>query len=89
MSVVVRMARHGGKKRPFYRMVVADSRFSKEGRFIEILGNYDPASDLSTYTMKGDRVEYWANQGAQFSPIAKKLWKLHKKQNPNAETKDA
>ena len=64
MSVKIRLARHGAKKRPFYRIVVADSERPRDGRFLEIVGTYNPLSDPADVSLKGERVKYWIDQGA-------------------------
>jgi small subunit ribosomal protein S16 len=55
----------GAKKRPFYRIVVADSRAPRDGKFIETVGTYDPRKNPSEVTLKADRIRYWLNNGAQ------------------------
>jgi small subunit ribosomal protein S16 len=55
----------GTKKRPFYRIVVADSRSPRDGRFIEEVGTYDPRQNPSAVTLKAERIRYWLNNGAQ------------------------
>jgi len=64
MAVKIRLARYGSKKRPFYRIVVADGRYARDGRFLETLGTYNPMVEPSEVTMKQDRVQYWLGQGA-------------------------
>jgi small subunit ribosomal protein S16 len=64
MSVKIRLARHGAKKRPFYRIVVAESECARDGRFLEIVGTYNPLQDPASVTLKGERVTYWLGQGA-------------------------
>ncbi len=64
MAVKIRLARHGAKKKPFYRIVVADSESPRDGRFLENVGTYDPAYDPAKITLKTDRVRYWMDQGA-------------------------
>jgi small subunit ribosomal protein S16 len=64
MAVRIRLARHGAKKRPFYRIVVAPGDAPRDGRFLEILGTYDPATDPVTVTVKADRVLEWLGKGA-------------------------
>jgi small subunit ribosomal protein S16 len=64
MAVRIRLARHGAKKKPFYRIVVADSESPRDGRFLENVGTYDPAYDPAKITIKTDRVRYWMDQGA-------------------------
>ena len=64
MAVKIRLARHGAKKKPFYRIVVADSESPRDGKFLENVGTYDPACDPAEITLKMDRVRYWMDQGA-------------------------
>ena len=65
--VVIRMRRMGAKKRPFYRIVAADKRSPRDGKFIEELGTYDPfiKEDLEKVNVDGERVAYWLKNGAQ------------------------
>lgn len=65
MAVKIRLARMGAKKRPFYRVVVADSRFKRDGRFLEIIGTYDPNKDPAEIKIKQDRFQDWLGKGAQ------------------------
>ena len=65
MSVKIRLKRMGSKKRPFYRIVVADSRSPRDGRFIETVGTYNPLTDPETVTLKEEKVMNWLNNGAQ------------------------
>ena len=78
--VVIRMARGGAKNRPFYSIVVADSRMPRDGRFIERLGFYNPkaAEREPKYRIALDRVEHWVKQGAQPSDAVRKLIKRGK-----------
>lgn len=73
--VVIRLARGGAKKRPFYNVVVADSRERRDGRFIERVGFYNPMAAGSEQPLRLalDRVNYWAGVGAQVSPTVKRL----------------
>jgi small subunit ribosomal protein S16 len=64
MAVKIRLARHGAKKRPFYRIVVADQESRRDGRFIEIVGTYNPLKDPADVSLKNDRIDYWLEQGA-------------------------
>ncbi|WP_300669232.1 30S ribosomal protein S16 [Desulfoluna sp.] len=64
MAVKIRLARGGAKKKPFYRIVVADSEARRDGRFLEIVGTYDPLKDPAKVTVKGERVDYWLGEGA-------------------------
>lgn len=82
--VKIRLSRYGTKKRPFYKMVVADSRFSRNGRFIEKIGFFNPIAKGESEILKINlqRVQYWINQGAQMSDRTKQLIKLfNKKEN--------
>jgi small subunit ribosomal protein S16 len=68
MSLKIRLARAGAKKRPFYRLVVADSRFPRDGRFIEIVGTYNPIlakTDEKRVTLVVERIQHWLSKGAQ------------------------
>ena len=72
MAVRMRLARIGSKKNPIYRVVVADSRSPRDGRFIEIVGRYNPQTDPSTIELDETKVEEWLAKGAQPSdPVAK------------------
>lgn len=55
----------GGHKKPFYRVVAADSESPRDGRFLEVLGHYDPAKDLDGVSLKTDRIKYWLSKGAK------------------------
>lgn len=65
MSVRLRLQRFGAKKRPYYRLVVADQRAARDGRFRELLGTYDPMVEPNVADIKLDRVDYWLGVGAQ------------------------
>lgn len=73
MPVVIRLMRAGAKKRPFYRMVVADSRRQRDGRFLEILGHYNPLAQPYELVVHKDRVQEWLSKGAQPSEQAASL----------------
>ena len=75
--VVIRLARGGAKKRPFYNVVVADSRRARDGRFIERLGFYDPKAPAGRESLRIDRqrLAHWQAAGALLSPTAKRLVK--------------
>ncbi len=64
MAVKIRLARHGAKKRPFYRIVAADSESPRDGRFLEKLGTYNPLQDPAAVDLNADRIKYWIGQGA-------------------------
>ena len=75
MAVVIRMMRAGARKRPFYRIVVADSRRQRDGRFVEILGYYDPMVKPFAVKMDEEKVKSWIGQGAQPSTQAASLFR--------------
>jgi len=74
MAVHIRLARHGSKKRPFYRVVVTDHRNPRDGRFIERIGTFDPNVE-GGLTLDLSRVEHWKGHGAQASETVQKLIK--------------
>lgn len=76
MAVRLRLARYGSKKKPFYRVVATDSRAPRDGRFIEILGHYDPRKEPSLVKIDEERVQYWLSQGAKASETVEKLLKI-------------
>ena len=65
MAVHLRLQRFGAKKHPFYRIVAADTRVKRDGRFLEQLGTYDPMRDPSHITFKMERLDYWLSVGAK------------------------
>ena len=75
MPVTIRLSRHGAKKHPFYRIVVADSRFPRDGRYIAQVGTYDPAPTPARVTVKVDKLEHWLRQGAKPTDTVKHLLK--------------
>ncbi|MEN8246767.1 MAG: 30S ribosomal protein S16 [Thermodesulfobacteriota bacterium] len=75
MSVKIRLARHGAKKRPYYRIVVADSESPRDGRYLEAIGSYNPLQDPAEVTLKTERVKYWIEQGALPSDTVKSILK--------------
>jgi small subunit ribosomal protein S16 len=79
--VVIRLSRSGAKKRPFYNMVVADSKDRRDGRFIERVGFYNPvaAGPEEGLRVAMDRLEYWRSTGAQLSPTVARLVKQYAK----------
>jgi small subunit ribosomal protein S16 len=76
MAVKLRLTRIGKKKQPQYRIVVADSRSPRDGRFIEILGHYDPRQDPSVLTVDNDKAVKWMREGAQPTERVAKLLKI-------------
>ncbi len=88
MAVKIRLQRGGKKKQPIYRIVAADSRYKRDGRFLERLGQYNPSTDPITITLKEGRVMYWLGVGATPTDTVKNLlsrkgimlkWTLKKK----------
>ncbi len=79
MAVKMRLARGGAKKKPFYRIVVADERSPRDGRICEKVGYYNPVADPAVVEMKLDRVEYWLSHGVQPTDTVKRLIKDFKK----------
>ena len=75
MAVRMRLTRVGSKKNPIYRVVVADSRAPRDGRFIEIVGRYNPQTNPSTIAIDEDRLQHWLARGAQPTNTVKKLIK--------------
>ena len=65
MALKIRLARLGAKKKPFYRIVVADSAAKRDGRFLEIVGNYDPNQNPARVTIKKELVDLWISRGAK------------------------
>jgi small subunit ribosomal protein S16 len=75
MAVKIRLRRMGAKKKPFYRIIVADSRSPRDGRFIEEIGTYDPLKDPSEIKVDGEKVKSWIANGAQPTESVKALLK--------------
>jgi small subunit ribosomal protein S16 len=79
MAVSIRLRREGSKNRPYYRIVVADSRGPRDGKFIEILGTYDPKLTGQNSSFSVERAEYWMSKGARPSDTVRSLIKKQKK----------
>ena len=71
----IRLRRTGSTKRPYYRVVVADSRDRREGRFVEVLGHYDPRQNPAVVKIDGERASFWIAQGAKASDTVRSLLK--------------
>ncbi len=80
--VVIRMRREGSKDRPFYRIVVADSRFPRDGRYIDVVGTHDPMKDGENFDIDLEKVDSWVGKGAQPSDTVKSLIKKARKAAP-------
>jgi len=65
MAVAIRLKREGAKNHPYYKIVVADQRRARDGKFIEIIGNYDPKKEGENFALQLDRAEYWVGVGAR------------------------
>jgi small subunit ribosomal protein S16 len=75
MATKIRLARVGSKKNPIYRVVVADSRSPRDGRFIEIVGRYNPQTDPSTIELDEAKIQDWISKGAQPTDSVRRLLK--------------
>jgi len=73
MPIRIRLTRRGAKKKPFYRIVVASSEAPRDGRFIEILGTYNPLVDPAIVQIKAERLQYWVQQGAKPTDTVRSL----------------
>lgn len=74
MAVRIRLKRMGAKKKPFYRIVVADSRFPRDGRFIEEIGYYNPTTKPSTFEVNREKAELWLSRGARPSDTVRLIF---------------
>jgi small subunit ribosomal protein S16 len=84
MAVSIRLRREGALNRPYYKVVVADSRSPRDGKFIEIIGTYDPKKTGHNSTLKLDRIDHWISKGAQPSDTVRSLIKKNRKQASSA-----
>ncbi|MBV9618351.1 MAG: 30S ribosomal protein S16 [Verrucomicrobia bacterium] len=87
MAVAIRLRREGALNRPYFKVVVADKRSPRDGKFIEIVGTYDPKKRGVNSTLKLDRIEHWISKGAQPSDTVRSLIKKNK--DPEAAAKKA
>ena len=87
MAVAIRLRREGALNRPYFKVVVADKRSPRDGKFIEIVGTYDPKKRGMNSTLKLERIEYWISKGAQPSDTVRSLIKKNK--DPEAAAKKA
>jgi len=79
MSVTIRMSRHGAKKKPFYRIVVSDRRFPRDGRYIEQVGTFDPRAVAGGVKLDQEKIDSWIKKGARPSQTVSELIKKSKK----------
>ncbi len=75
MAAKIRLARMGRHKRPFYRIVVADSRMPRDGRFLEVLGTYDPLANPAAVDIKAEKIISWLNKGAEMTDVVRTIFK--------------
>ena len=85
MAVAIRLRREGALNRPYFKVVVTDTRSPRDGKFIEIVGTYDPKKSGQNSTLKLDRIEHWISKGAQPSDAVRSL--IKKTKNPEAAAK--
>src|SRR5215210_8472998 len=88
MAVSIRLRREGTTNRPYYKVVVADSRSPRDGKFIEIIGTYDPKKQGHNSTLKMDRIEHWLSKGAQPSDTVRSLIKKNRTQAASAPAEE-
>ena len=88
MAVRVRLTRVGSKKNPIWRVVVADGRSPRDGRFIETIGHYNPQTEPSTILIDDDRMQHWLARGAQPSGTVKQLMKARRKSGAIADASE-
>ncbi|MEW5851676.1 MAG: 30S ribosomal protein S16 [Myxococcota bacterium] len=84
MAVTIRLSRQGAKKHPFYRLMVADSRRGRDGKFLEWVGTYNPGTKPETLDFELDRINEWIKKGAQPSDTVRNLLKRHAARAPKA-----
>jgi small subunit ribosomal protein S16 len=89
MAVSIRLRREGALNRPYYKVVVADSRSPRDGKFIEIIGTYDPKKTGHNSTLKLDRIDHWISKGAQPSDTVRSLIKKNRKRTTDAPAEAA
>lgn len=75
MAVKIRLTRKGTKKKPFYRIVAADIESPRDGKFLELLGTYNPMTEPAAITLKEDRIQYWLEEGAKPSTTVQSILK--------------
>ena len=87
MAVKIRLARHGSKKRPYYRVVVADGRMPRDGRHIDEVGRYNPLTSPKTITLDLEKIDEWVAKGAQPSSAVSHLIDIVRSGEPAPEKK--
>jgi small subunit ribosomal protein S16 len=89
LAVKLRLTRVGSKKNPIYRIVAADSRSPRDGKFLEIVGRYNPQTDPSTIEFDEERIRHWLSKGAQPSNTVQRLLKAKEFSSEATETTEA
>ncbi len=95
MAVKLRLKRMGAKQKPFYRIVVADSKRSRDGKFIEIVGTYDPLLDKDKVFLEEDKIMNWLQNGAKPTTTVRNIlsdagiWSKYKENKSNKKTKES
>ena len=87
MAVKIRLARHGAKKRPFYRVVVADGRMPRDGRYIELVGRYNPVANPKVIDLDLEKIDSWIAKGAQPTNAVSHLIDIARSDAPAPEKK--
>jgi small subunit ribosomal protein S16 len=82
--LMIRLARFGAKKKPYYRVVVIEKERARNGRSLEVVGHYNPLGDSSAVVLKHDRIDYWTKAGAQMSDTVARLLKNNPAPAPEA-----
>lgn len=77
MAVKLRLARHGAKRKPIYRIVAAENKARRDGRFLDLIGTYNPNVNPPVVSLKRDRIAYWLGEGAQPTKTVKSLFQRH------------
>ena len=83
--LAIRLRRLGSKKRPFFRVVVIDSHAARDGRFVEVLGYYNPTSQPETFELNRERLQHWVSRGAQLSDTVRTLVGRHPTEGTSTE----
>jgi small subunit ribosomal protein S16 len=84
MAVAIRLRREGTRNTPYYKVVVTDKRSPRDGKFIEIVGNYDPKNTGTNYNVKLERIDHWVKNGAQMSDTVRSIVKKARAAAPAA-----
>ena len=81
--LMIRLARFGAKKKPFYRVVVIEKERARNGRNLEVVGHFNPLTTPNQVALKHERIEHWVKNGAQMSDTVKRLWRRIQPRNRN------